>query len=751
MKLNLAILSLSEAGHWSRFRGMGYQVQTTSDANKLRINRELSYERGNGFGFTTACSATDIANKKLSSSLIGPESIVGAVNFQVTNLDVADSFCYGKKDDQLLDVSKYTSGFTINSFFNTATNTFFGSTSYPFQPNGSKTAVASNQMKYTAIVTDPKNSSPSFNAPPAWFVNPQLTSCTTGYYQHLNLLPLDPEGNKVSCRWSTFAEAGTFSLYSGTTFIGGKDIYLEPNNCVIRYYPRQDTYKKNHFIAIQVEDFDSSGKRLHSMPVIFQIIKRNASWSYSYKSGDNSTEIEDELVASEEELNHSDSEEVNEAVQFIPEAKHMTYDFYNNLPENENYITEEDNSITTVSEYQEPNLEEIEAAAALEDPVFEAPAGDFDLASSTPSLCSYFPFVAYTGSYITDVTVTSSKQVIKFYIREGAHTSKGTFISKLPRRHVYGPDGLKCGTPNTSGYSLCEWTPNKTQLDQYVHSVSWYGMDATGRYTRYYTRHFRLKDATTVEVACSATSATITAGVGSFLPNLSSSYFSKTVLNIGTCKYTFPSSGTQTRSISLASCGGKWSQGSKIAVEWDVSATDPTTGTITASRVFKFKAKCEYASQVNMMSSAFNVKYGVTTTQISGSSTLDSLFSLSLKGPSSTITIGDKLTGTVTSTFAPSVPYDYQIAACTVYDKSTKTGKKYTVLANQCAPQAAVAFDNSKISGTRTAPPSFSFTSFTFGPSDMNLYMECAVNVCLRDPTSKKLLSSTCLKTCSGK
>ena len=358
------------------------------------------------------------------------------------------------------------------------------------------------------------------------------------------------------------------------------------------------------------------------MPVIIQIIKKNASWSWNFKSGDNSTAIEDELLSSEltdEELAEDIANEANEAVEFIPEAKHMTYDFYNNLPENENYVTEEDNSITTVSEYQEPNLEEVEG---LEESPLEAPTGDdFDLASSTPTYCYGFPWLSYTGSYITDVTVTSSQQVIKFYIRFYGYTNKGAY-QMLPRRHVYGPDGLKCGTPNSSGYSLCEWTPNKAQLDQYVHSVSWYGMDATGRYTTYWTRHFRLKDATTVEVACSATSATISASVSSFLPNLSSAYFSKTVLNIGTCKYTFPSSGAQTRSISLASCGGKWSQGSKIAVEWDVSATDPTTGTITASKVFKFKAKCEYASQVNMMSSAFNVKYGVTTTQISGSSTV---------------------------------------------------------------------------------------------------------------------------------
>lgn len=70
--------------------------------------------------------------------------------------------------------------------------------------------------------------------------------------------PVDPEGDTVRCRWSTYDEAKAMSWNTGL-----QQFSLDEENCTVTYHPEFDqTGEGSKPIAIQVEDYDSNGNLL---------------------------------------------------------------------------------------------------------------------------------------------------------------------------------------------------------------------------------------------------------------------------------------------------------------------------------------------------------------------------------------------------------------------------------------------------------------------------------------------------------
>lgn len=732
------------------YSGINMEAKPYTSSSNVLVRRTFSMRRyaSTYSGFSKLCQTSDI--NKYSNILPWTENGNKWPRYKLANVLPQEGHCYG---GHLLGLS-YSKPFTITS--NTSRN-------YWYSRRDKDTKYFYPYIRYRAYIGSNTNGSPILKAPPLWPID---KSCTSSY-QWLYLRPHDAEGDRIRCRWSTYAEAGDASMYNSKNqfMVDRNSIYLY-SSCILRYYGGYDKYKYNHFISIQVEDFDKSGKLLHSMPVQFIMTKRTTRYTYNYKySPGNETDEEFAIAGvgeSPEDANDDEFEaafggsSVDEDEDAIYETQteggieeeFMTIDHYNE--ETDDVEGDAPNTdIVTLEEYTEPPAEDdpngVEEIAEPEDAI------DIDFSEMTTSNTCLRNY-GYSGSQtgIVDVAVGSTAKRLTFRVRNYYYDHTNKYKYDVKRFHVFGPEGMTCGAHSTSsGYKYCYWTPSSWQIRfEPIQQVCHNAMDRYGRYQFYNCFTIRLKPPTKAEITCGSTTMRVKLHAHNVVPGLSSSLYTKTYVYIGSCKYYFSSTGHIDRTISLGSCGTKWSQSSST-----ISASYLVRGyTTTSMKKVNINARCDYASYMSLMSSAFKVSQGTTTSTVTGRGAISSLFKLSVTGSSSTITIGDTLTGRVTTSFAPSgLLYSYQIAKCTVYDRTDKKGKAYTILSSQCSPNSAVKFDNRYITGTRTSPPYFRFRGFTFSSSDQSLYVECGVNVCLLNSSTKKPLYSSCLKTCSGK
>ncbi|CAG5102549.1 Oidioi.mRNA.OKI2018_I69.chr1.g353.t1.cds [Oikopleura dioica] len=251
-------------------------------------------------------------------------------------------------------------------------------------------------------------------------------------------------------------------------------------------------------------------------------------------------------------------------------------------------------------------------------------------------------------------------------------------------------------------------------------------------------------------IECNAEKITVRVHVQHVFPNLHAAQWKDIRLRIGSCiGKTAPKDGWFEENFSLSDCGTFWSQNETgIVARWTVYGLDKfflTTG-IVLTKSKNFNAECHYDTYVTTMSNSFLVNFSSTPLLVGDTNKLDSLFSMSLWGPKKQITIGERISGKVSTTLnLGTTSYSFQLTKCTVYQKPDKTGYKFDILKDTCNPSSYVGFtSNNSVNGSAH----FSFISFAFTATDQNLYLDCGVKLCLINPMTKKFFNQNCIKNC---
>lgn len=251
MKIGFSLLGLSAASH---FRAGSLQYRTSATPGKMEVTRTMGWFRGYSGYFTPYCNQDHIDNR--TPATVGSEYITGIgsvpATYIVSNIedsplvDLKSHFCFGSYTFEI-DVSG------LSSF----DHTFSGCCTITLTDDNGNTFGGS--YGYKALVRDVNNSSPQFTSPPIWYI---MNGCG-GQTYHVN--PIDPEADTVRCRWSTSSESAAMAW---TTNL--QQFSLDEENCIVTYHPERDlTGRGSKPVAVQVEDFDSAGNLLHSVPLGF--------------------------------------------------------------------------------------------------------------------------------------------------------------------------------------------------------------------------------------------------------------------------------------------------------------------------------------------------------------------------------------------------------------------------------------------------------------------------------------------------
>ncbi|CAG5104898.1 Oidioi.mRNA.OKI2018_I69.chr1.g1650.t1.cds [Oikopleura dioica] len=378
----------------------------------MEVTRYMGWRRGNG-GYN-GCIQTHIDEKAVAT--MGSETISGIGNvpaqYIVTNIedsssiDQASHFCFGSFTFDI-DVSN------VNDFV----HSYDGCCTITLTVDDGSTY--SGSFGYTAYVQDVSNSSPQFISPPIWYI---MEGCSEQTY-HVN--PIDPEGDTVRCRWSSASEASAFARNATTL----KQFSLDEENCIVTYHPEFDEVGRGSKpIALQVEDFDSNGNLLHSVPLGFV------------------------------------------SVVFTPD------------------ITAAPNSLTRTSSRKRPLyaglMEEIEDENDRRRRSSENP--DFMLSrnirSTEPNHCLGRPSFSRQSPAQGEERIFIWKAGLKIIIDWEVSWSIGDSIYyNIPRYQFSSPSGMTCTAFNSDGKAVCTWLPTSQQATQGEHPHCVVAYDYFGR------------------------------------------------------------------------------------------------------------------------------------------------------------------------------------------------------------------------------------------------------------------------------
>ena len=121
--------------------------------------------------------------------------------------------------------------------------------------------IGSGGMEVHATINDPTNNSPVFTHPPLWRI---MSGCDG---QKIDLSPVDPDGDRIKCRWSTSHSEGGGATYNAAAW---PSLSLDEDNCIVHYTGSMDnTHTGVKGVGIMMEDFDSDGNIRSSIPVQF--------------------------------------------------------------------------------------------------------------------------------------------------------------------------------------------------------------------------------------------------------------------------------------------------------------------------------------------------------------------------------------------------------------------------------------------------------------------------------------------------
>lgn len=249
-----ALALVSEAGH---FRAINYGITQNVNSPGLTVSRAMGWRRQYA-GYSGGCTQTHVTNKTPAytgsencSLLSGGSCGTVPGGYIVTDIEdklaEANNFCYGYKNDQLSTPSgpyKITWSSCCWVQFTDDNGNYASGGSYGF----------------IATVNDPSNNSPQVKLPPVWKI---VAGCPA---QTLDLSPVDLDGDKVKCRFADTNEA--LGAYHQNYNFGS--ITLDQETCILTYDGTKDKATGGvKPIALQVEDFDSNGNVISSMPVQF--------------------------------------------------------------------------------------------------------------------------------------------------------------------------------------------------------------------------------------------------------------------------------------------------------------------------------------------------------------------------------------------------------------------------------------------------------------------------------------------------
>jgi len=408
MKISFSLLGLSAASH---FRAGSLQYRTSATPGKMEVTRTMGWRRlASGYG--SGCTQYHIDNR--TPATMGSESITGigsvSATYIVTNIedsplvDTNSHFCFGSYTFEI-DVSGVSS--FDHSYNGCCTITLT-------DDNGSNFG---GSYGYKALVRDVNNSSPQFTSPPIWYI---MDGCA-GQTYHVN--PVDPESDRVRCRWSTSSESHAMAW---TTNL--QQFSLDEENCIVTYHPERDlTGRGSKPVAVQVEDFDSAGNLLHSVPLGFVGVvftpQIDASRGFQKKNPLYSGLLEG--TDDHDDLDHDHDGRRRRSTD------HFSHALLN--PE----------EITTISR----NVRSTEPDHCLGRPSFHGKS-------------------PVQGSEQVEVWVLGLKIVIDW---EASYSIGGVTFYDVPRYQFSRPTGMTCTPFNSSGKAVCTWFPTVAQAAQGEH------------------------------------------------------------------------------------------------------------------------------------------------------------------------------------------------------------------------------------------------------------------------------------------
>lgn len=253
MKLAQSILAATALA--DHYRGGTYKVLQRADG-QLTIENTQTWFRGlwsgsdqyTGAGCRTTAQSNfpNWANQCVSGNC-------SSMKLHYTALFVGSDYCYGDGSNV---IPKPSGPFEVKwGACCWADVTHDDGTLVPWFKDTSKT-----QMVVNMSVNDVNNNSPSFKLPPFWLV---MAGCPN---QQIDLAPFDADGDKVKCRWATFAEAGGAYNEPGNW----PSLSLDEANCIVKYDGTLDASTSGvKPVGLMMEDFDADGNVRSSIPVQF--------------------------------------------------------------------------------------------------------------------------------------------------------------------------------------------------------------------------------------------------------------------------------------------------------------------------------------------------------------------------------------------------------------------------------------------------------------------------------------------------
>ena len=126
---------------------------------------------------------------------------------------------------------------------------------------GVKKQFNDGKMEVYATIKVPNNNSPVFTHPPLWRI---MSGCDG---QKMDLKPVDPDGDRVKCRWAKSTAEGGAATYDAAAW---PSLSLDEDNCIVTYTGSMDnTHTGVKGVGIMMEDFDANNEIKSSIPVQF--------------------------------------------------------------------------------------------------------------------------------------------------------------------------------------------------------------------------------------------------------------------------------------------------------------------------------------------------------------------------------------------------------------------------------------------------------------------------------------------------
>ena len=173
---------------------------------------------------------------------------------------------------------------------------------------GVKKQFNDGKMEVYATIKVPNNNSPVFTHPPLWRI---MSGCDG---QKMDLKPVDPDGDRVKCRWAKSTAEGGAATYDAAAW---PSLSLDEDNCIVTYTGSMDnTHTGVKGVGIMMEDFDANNEIKSSIPVQFlaavwtpQTVSRGVALPFVYPDwfaeteGDHHDDLGDHHKPSKKEKN----------------------------------------------------------------------------------------------------------------------------------------------------------------------------------------------------------------------------------------------------------------------------------------------------------------------------------------------------------------------------------------------------------------------------------------------------------------